>query len=38
MSKAKSSPYSITQLGNAALEQRATEVESILSDDCQTAN
>ncbi len=35
MKQTKSKPYSIVQLGNAVLRQRATEVENILADECQ---
>ncbi|OUS24817.1 peptide deformylase [Thalassotalea sp. 42_200_T64] len=35
MNQAKSSTYSIAQLGHAVLRQRAAEVENILNDECQ---
>lgn len=35
MNQTNSTSYSIAQLGNAVLRQRATEVENILADQCQ---
>ncbi|WP_114325774.1 peptide deformylase [Candidatus Colwellia aromaticivorans] len=35
MNQSKSSTYSIAQLGNAVLRQKAAEVQNILADECQ---
>lgn len=35
MNQDKNNKYSIAQLGNAVLRQRAAEVENILADECQ---